>query len=419
MDVPHFDLEQRYINAKRWLLNRMISGSGIVCGLAVSATRDGTGIVVGPGMAVDPWGREIVVSAATSPINPFVITDSQGNSLGSISGPATITLCLAYHECAIEPTPVLVSSCDTNGDCTAGTIAERYRVAVFQGPMSNNPLMCPLPELFSSGSESFYGVPDLRPALTQWITQNCPDPSGEQCVAIAQVSLPAQGPITQQMIDQSFAPFVANNQLLLQLILCLAERVEQCCGPQGVPLPTPTPAPPAIAPAPTPSGPGPGPEPSATPSFRVIDVEFLDRTGKVVGKLRSPDVPAGVAARLKPRSIRVTFNQPVLQSSVTTDPTGGDPRSASFFVERAAPLAVIPGTIQAVAPTITEFILPAEPGVFAKGEYRVTLFGDPDPRSLRPTISSASGARLDGEPTALPSGDGVEGGNFVFRFEVG
>jgi hypothetical protein len=426
MDVPHFDLEQSYNNAKRWLLNRVVSGSGIVCGLAVSATSDGTGVTVSPGMAIDSWGREIVVSMPTHPINPFAITDAFGNPLGTISGPATVTLCLSYHECAVEPTPVLVPTCDT-GDCAAGTIAERYRVVVMQGQVPNVPLMCAFPEIFGSGSESFYGVPDLRPALTQWVTQNCPDPSGEQCVMIAQISLPAQGPITQQVIDQSSCQFVANNQLLLQLILCLAERVEQCCGQMG-PLPTPTPLPAAIPapagtspaaasnPGPTPV-PTPTPSPVATPTFRVTAVDFLDQSGKVVQKLASPNVPIGITARANVRSIRVAFNQPARVSSVTTEQAGGNPALASFLVQRAAPLAMIPGAIQALGPATIEFTLASEVS-FVKGEYRATLFGDVDLKKLRPAITSTSGARLDGEPLALPSGNGVEGGNFVFQFEV-
>jgi hypothetical protein len=420
MDVPHFDLEQSYNNSKRWLLNRVVSGSGIVCGLAVYATSDGTGVVVTPGVAFDSWGREIIVSAQTLPINPYVITDSYGNPLGTIAGPATVTLCLSYHECAVEPTPVLVPTCDTNGDCAAGTIAERFRVVVTQGPVPNVPLMCAFPDIFGSGSESFYGVPDLRPAITQWITQHCPDPSSEQCVLIAQISLPAQGPITQSMVDQSSCQFVANNQLLLQLILCLAERVEQCCGP----LPTPTPLPMALpmsggmAPL-APPGPGPAPTPApATATFRVTAVEFLSQAGRVVKTLESPGVPTGITSRTKVRSIRVTFNQPVDVATATAEQAGGDPALASFLVQREAPLAMIPGAIQAAGADAIEFILASELGTFPKGEYRVTLFGDGDPKKLRPAIGSSAGARLDGEPLAVPSGNGVEGGNFVFQFEV-
>jgi hypothetical protein len=44
---------------KRCLLNRMLQGAGIVPGLRVVATKQGT-VTVAPGFALDPYGREIL-----------------------------------------------------------------------------------------------------------------------------------------------------------------------------------------------------------------------------------------------------------------------------------------------------------------------------------------------------------------------
>src|SRR5919201_4780118 len=55
------ELEQRYQNEKRWLLNRMLQGTGIVAGLEVVPGAQGT-VTVGPGFALDARGREILVS---------------------------------------------------------------------------------------------------------------------------------------------------------------------------------------------------------------------------------------------------------------------------------------------------------------------------------------------------------------------
>jgi hypothetical protein len=60
-----------------------------------------------------------------------------------------------------------------------------------------------------------------------------------------------------------------------------------------------------------------------------------------------------------------------------------------------------------------------EPPTFRTGRYIVTLFGDADSSVGRPAIASTSGVALDGEPLALPSGDGKEGGTFTFEFVVG
>ena len=37
MGVDQFQKDMNYSNGKRWLLNRLVTGSGVVCGLGVSA----------------------------------------------------------------------------------------------------------------------------------------------------------------------------------------------------------------------------------------------------------------------------------------------------------------------------------------------------------------------------------------------
>jgi hypothetical protein len=64
LGVAEFELEQTYLREKRWLHNRCLHGWGVVDGLTVSPVGDGRlGIVVEPGLALDPRGREIVVPA--------------------------------------------------------------------------------------------------------------------------------------------------------------------------------------------------------------------------------------------------------------------------------------------------------------------------------------------------------------------
>ena len=68
LDVYHLELEQQYLNGKRWLINRLISGYGVVCGLNVECSGDGKGVIVGPGVGIDKAGYEIVVPRKTDPI---------------------------------------------------------------------------------------------------------------------------------------------------------------------------------------------------------------------------------------------------------------------------------------------------------------------------------------------------------------
>src|SRR6266567_281746 len=65
LDIFHLELEQTYFNNKRWLLNRLITGPGVVCGLRVELTD--AGVVVTPGLAIDRCGHEIIVARPSRP----------------------------------------------------------------------------------------------------------------------------------------------------------------------------------------------------------------------------------------------------------------------------------------------------------------------------------------------------------------
>ena len=62
-----FQLEQHYVKEKIWLGNRLITGYGVVCGLDVKLGDDRCSVYVTPGVAIDKWGREIIVPADTAP----------------------------------------------------------------------------------------------------------------------------------------------------------------------------------------------------------------------------------------------------------------------------------------------------------------------------------------------------------------
>ena len=70
--------EQSYFLARHCLHNRLLHGWGIVSGLEVRAVAD-SGLEVGPGVALDPLGRELILrdpetlSAEDSPKRPFFL----------------------------------------------------------------------------------------------------------------------------------------------------------------------------------------------------------------------------------------------------------------------------------------------------------------------------------------------------------
>jgi len=103
--------EQSYFNDKRHLINRMILGWGVVCGLEVSWHEKSGRLMVSPGMAIDCCGREIIVCD-----NKCVPIDDDDDDC--CKEPAEhpregkFVLCLEYEECHAEPIDLPAVGCD-------------------------------------------------------------------------------------------------------------------------------------------------------------------------------------------------------------------------------------------------------------------------------------------------------------------
>jgi hypothetical protein len=203
LDVPHLQLEQGYLNAKRWLMNRLINGSGVVTGLAVAPAAGGTQLVVQAGIAIDGWGREIVVPSQSVPFDPRLLTGDDGSPSGTVSGSGFVTISICYQECGIDASP--------------GITREKYSVRVQGGTTVSRPVTC------GFGDD----VSGIYAALASRINQPYVDPSGQGCVLLAQVNLPASGALTDSIVDNTVRPVVVNTELLLELVFSLAQRVQQ------------------------------------------------------------------------------------------------------------------------------------------------------------------------------------------------
>src|SRR3954447_9539379 len=77
LDADHLELEQRYMNEKRWLVNRLALGMGVLTGLDVEPA-DGGRVWSRPGVALDARGREIVVAESFCLEHPTQPTDESG-----------------------------------------------------------------------------------------------------------------------------------------------------------------------------------------------------------------------------------------------------------------------------------------------------------------------------------------------------
>ena len=219
MDVAQWQKDQRYLDLKRALFNRVVLGSGVACGLDLVAAKEGR-IVVQPGVAIDGWGREIVVPAAVT-IDPHQLTDDSGGPAGDPLQSGVVSVCLAYAESSLDLEPVLVLDCDTHGACAPGTIREGFRMLVRAADDE-----IPPPPSCGLGEFPLPTEGKLHEELVKRIGTAFSDGPADACVPLGRVKL--DGPSIDVGAGRRL---IYGNALLFELILCLAERVDALVNP--------------------------------------------------------------------------------------------------------------------------------------------------------------------------------------------
>jgi hypothetical protein len=385
MDVLHFSMEQQYVLAKEWLFNRAVVGPGVVCGLQVEPISGpgGNGLLIRSGLAFDGWGREIVVPDDVQLV-PLAVTDDCCNPQPATNDPlpTQLVVSLCYAECTTDYAPALVSDpdCGCGGDCEAGTIVETYCLRVQPGtaPLVENPCNEKVLAGLKDGK-----LHDVLCALSATCSATPDDP----CLVLANVTVGDDGTLTVDSCGpRTIAP---TNRILMQLVSCFAE----CCGDHEQPPPKRL--------------------------LQVAAVRVLAREGKppndpglpVLAELAPPNPVIKVAREPLPEVIEIEFEPSPLydQSSVVLGDslavTGGKTRYKLFH---------LPGNVLRIQRLKG----------FQAGGYRFELIGDPGAGGASPqAIVAQDGTRLDGEfPTSggagWHSGNGTEGGNFLFELEV-
>jgi hypothetical protein len=248
MDVYQFELETGYAISMRRLLNRLVTGDGVVCGLDVVRGDEPCSIKVTAGVALDGWGREVVVPVETAsvPIPPALIDrvcGRDGDGYGGKGGPAQqqdqgagrrryerdhdrdhdrddacVTVMLCYQECESEPVAVLAGDCSTETPCAPGAIREQYRITFEPGCLEPIDISCRFPDVISGG-EIDYGE------LARWITRECPDPPRNPCIALANVRLDCRDDGCDiDDIDIEIRPVVFGNEILFDILSRIVEE---------------------------------------------------------------------------------------------------------------------------------------------------------------------------------------------------
>lgn len=234
LDRDYFDCEQRYFLEKISLLNRMVSGHGVICGLDVRLCHGGRAVTVTPGAALDRRGRILVVSSPSAPVDlgppdePDTREDPAEEERRNRDDYdqddrhdkgrwAHVVIC--YHECPARPEPVMAPSCEGESACAPGRVEERYKIEIRPGRSPRIECECSSPDLVQGGRINY-------PALATWITQNCPSPKGDPCIPLANIRLRGGG-CGKDDIDITIRPIVYTNDLLWDLLVGLANEAQQ------------------------------------------------------------------------------------------------------------------------------------------------------------------------------------------------
>jgi hypothetical protein len=229
LDVFHFRLEHEYFNSKRWLLNRLVIGPGVVCGLDVILDKDKLNVIVSPGLAIDRCGHEIIVA---SPSHPVLLTDippypSKTQSEGYQSRSQRPEYCelpykhvvLCYHECLSDPVPALANDCGDADLCAPGSIRERYSVSLRDKHVQKRKSDLPK-DIVSHGKID-------HDALTTWVSrQGCRPRPDDCCIPLANIHLKDVGAGWEPEIDISIRRVVYTNRLLFDLLNAMTTSEE-------------------------------------------------------------------------------------------------------------------------------------------------------------------------------------------------
>ncbi|MET9901701.1 hypothetical protein [Streptomyces sp. NPDC006446] len=413
MEVRHWQAEQVYHRRARELVTQLGLGTGVLCGLDVTLTGTGT-LEIGCGVGVDGCGRIVVVPGDIE-VDPRRLTDACGRPSGETADDGGVTVWLCFHECGTDLVPLPPELCNDEVSCIASMTREAYAVLVTRDPappVGLPPEVCEA--LFhpdrAAGEEE--DQESLHALLDRLDPRNCAP--GPVCIPLAAVEFGGYGGTT---LDTGVRTVIRSNRNLLDLILCLADRVDNCCDK------APSARPPrltALWPWPDPGGAG----LRALAAEHRLEVGF-DRDMAEQG-LDDPEPWLGVWL-LGPRLAR---RLPVTRASgglgYVTTPTGGDAAAFAFEVEpkviRDSTVIVVmarataSGPIRAAGPD--QLALDAE--LAATGlsiDQRAKLWAMAADGTNVASLGAFAKHAVQGPPPWLPSGDGTAGGELhvVYR----
>jgi hypothetical protein len=226
LGVANLELEADYGIEHRRLLNRLVLGHGVVCGLDVDASDDGMTVRVLQGLGIDRAGRELVVPDPTPWTSvPQAVLDKADADAKDCGEDPCIQVLLCYHECRGDPQPVYAGDCECYDPCAPSTLSERYRIVFRPGCAKRRDPGCRIPDLINRRGLDYE-------QLARWVTEDreCVMVPRDTCILLANVALTRVDDAPHcdpGGVDIGVRPIVASNVVLWELVLGLLERDRQ------------------------------------------------------------------------------------------------------------------------------------------------------------------------------------------------
>jgi hypothetical protein len=222
LNVGDLEMEQDYGKQKRWLINRLTLGSGVVDGLSVRVSDDR--LTITDGVAFDGLGREIVIPSTVT-VDPFEPTAPHLEPGFDSHAVGSFTLWLSYREYLTDYTPS-ASASDGQEDSEAGTIVESYAFRLTR--TTPGKAESDLGERFCEAMAHDPGEPALDPHvvlchLTQGQTAEPPQDEG---IPIATVEV-LDGQHLGAVDECGIRARIYNQATLLEIISCLVSKIDE------------------------------------------------------------------------------------------------------------------------------------------------------------------------------------------------